>query len=98
MSGERLLYTRAARVGLDMLPVELRMHLETHLENLTLLLEATPERLPEMLDRLDDGFVTAVQGVRVLFTLDTSARSILVHGLESSPDAARGSAEAGATR
>jgi hypothetical protein len=72
MSRDRLLYTRAAKVRLDMLPVEVRV-----------LMEATPERLPTMLERSEDGFVTTAQGVRVLFTLDTSARTLLVHRVES---------------
>lgn len=94
MSRDRLLYTRAAKVRIDMLPVEVRVHLETHLENLALLMEATPERLPTMLERGEDGFITTVQGVRVLFTVDTSARSLLVHRVESFPGAARGAAAA----
>jgi hypothetical protein len=94
MSRDRLLYTRAAKVRIDMLPVEVRVHLETHLENLALLTEATPDRLPAMLERGEDGFFTAVQGVRVHLTVDTAARTILIHRIESFPKASRGAAAA----
>jgi len=89
MAHDRLLYTRAAKVRLDQLPVEARVHLETHLENLSLFLEAAPDRLPGMLDRIEDGFVTTVQDVRVLFTVDTSARTLLVHRVEASSPLSR---------
>lgn len=92
MSLERLHYTRAAKARISLLSVEVRVHLETHLENLALVLEATPDRLPTLLKRSEDGFVTTVQGVRVLFTVDTSARSLLVHRVESFPEPVRGSA------
>jgi hypothetical protein len=85
MSRDRLLYTRAAKVRIELLPVEVRVHLETHLENLALLMEATPEWLPSLLERIEDGFVTTVQGARVLFTVDTSARSLFVYRVESFP-------------
>jgi hypothetical protein len=65
-----------------MLPAEVRVHLETHLENLALLMEATPERLTSLLERAEDGFVTTVQGARVLLSVDTSARTLLVYGVE----------------
>lgn len=93
MSRDRLLYTRAAKVRLDLLPAEVRVHLETHLENLALLTETMPDRLPVMLERGEDGFVTMVQGIRVYLTVDTSARSILIHRIESFPRAARGAAD-----
>jgi hypothetical protein len=92
MIRDRLLYTRAAKVRIDMLPVEVRVHVETHLENLALLMEAAPERLPTMLVRGEEGFVTTVQGVRARFTVDTSARSLLVHCIESFPGTSQGAA------
>jgi hypothetical protein len=88
MAHERLHYTRAAKVRLELLPAEVRVHLETHLENLALLLEATPQLLPGIVERFEDCFVTGVQEVRALFTLDTSARTLLVHRVESSAEAA----------
>ena len=83
MRRDRIFYTRTAKGGLDLLPVEARMHLETHLGNLTLVLEATPERLPQLLAHVEGAFVTTVQGARALFTVDTSARSLLVHRVEA---------------
>ena len=82
MRHRRLLYTRAARARLQLLPAELRLHVETHLENLALLVEATsPERLALVLTRDEDGFVTGVRGVQVHFVLHTLARTVLVHRL-----------------
>jgi hypothetical protein len=95
MSRVRLHYTRAATARISLLPVEVRMHLETHLENLALLLEATPERLPTLLERTGDEFVTTVQAVRVLFTVDTFSRSLLVHRVESFPERVRRAAADG---
>ncbi|WP_224248628.1 hypothetical protein [Hyalangium gracile] len=88
MRHPRLLYTRAASRRFQVLPPELRVHLETHLENLALLVRASsPERLPRLLAREEDGFVTAVRGMRVHFVVDATARTLLIHRLEApTPD------------
>lgn len=86
MRNQRLLYTRAARVRLQELPAELRLHVETHLENLALLAEATStERLSSMLRRDEEGFVTVVRGLQVHFVLNAVARTLLVHRLVQAP-------------
>jgi GTP cyclohydrolase FolE2 len=86
MGNEQLQYTRAAQRQLQALPAEVRLHLETHLENLALLIEATsPERLLQLLARDEEGFVTSVQGARVHFVVNAAARSVLVHRLEQLP-------------
>lgn len=84
--GHELQYTRAAQRRLQVLPAEVRLHLETHLENLALLIEATsPERLLQLLARDEEGFVTSVQGARVHFVVNAAARTLLVHRLEMLP-------------
>ncbi len=86
MGQGQLQYTRAARVRLRGLPAEVRLHLETHLENLALLIGATsPERLLQILTRDEEGFVTLVQGARVHFVVNAAARSLLVHRIELPP-------------
>lgn len=87
MSSDRLFYTRAARVRISMLPVEIRVHLDLHLENLAIVIEAMPERLPPMLERVEGGFATTVHGMRVLLTVDTGARSLFVHAVAPFPEA-----------
>ena len=64
------------------------MHLETHLENLTLLMgSAVPlAQFLARLEREEDGFVTTVEGVRVSFALDTVLRVLLVHYIEPLAD------------
>ena len=72
----RLHYTRAARTRLQMLPPEVRLNLENHLENISELVRVLPpERLLQFLARGEEGFVTAVEGVRVLFVVDATAGS-----------------------
>ncbi len=91
MGYEQLQYTRAARVRLQMLPVEARLYLETHLENLALLIEAvSPERLLQLLARDEEGFVTTVHGAQVHFVVNAAARTLLVHriGLPSVDESA----------
>jgi hypothetical protein len=84
---ERLLYTRAARTRLHALPAEVRLHLETHMANLALLIEGlAPERLPELLAHEDEGFVTLVPGARVRFVVAPAARALLVHRIEVLPE------------
>jgi hypothetical protein len=86
MGQAQLQYTRAARKRLKALPAEVRLHLETHLENLALLIGATsPERLPQLLAREEEGFVTAMQGARVHFVVNAAARTLLVHRIELPP-------------
>ncbi|MDY7229757.1 hypothetical protein [Hyalangium rubrum] len=91
MGHERMMYTRSAKSRLRTLPVEVRVHLETHLANLALLVEAMPpERLPELLPRTEEGFVTTMQETRVLFTVNTAGRTMLVHRIELLTEAQRG--------
>ncbi|WP_163993146.1 hypothetical protein [Pyxidicoccus caerfyrddinensis] len=77
----RLFFSRRAERQLQRLPGEVRVHLETHLENLALLMgSAVP--LGQILDRMErdeEGFVTTVEGVRLSFALDTVLRVLLVH-------------------
>jgi hypothetical protein len=95
MGQGQLQYTRAARVRLQVLPAEARLYLETHLENLALLIESvSPERLLQLLARDEEGFVTSVQGTRVHFVVNAAARTLLVHRIElpvDGPPAAVGS-------
>lgn len=86
MGHEQLQYTRAAQRRLQMLPAEVRVHLETHLENLALLIGATsPGRLLELLARDEEGFVTSVEGAQVHFVVNAAACTVLVHRLELLP-------------
>jgi hypothetical protein len=84
MRHARLHFTRAARARLQTLPPEVRLDLENHLENLALLVRASPpQRLPQLLARGDEGFVTAVKGVRALFVVDATVRTLLIHRIEA---------------
>ena len=86
MRHARLHYTRAARTRLQALPPEVRLDLETHLENLAVLVrESPPQRLLQLLARGEEGFVTAVKGVRVLFVVDATVRTLLIHRIEALP-------------
>lgn len=85
MSRERLLYTRAAKVRIQALPAVVQMDLETHLENLALLMETSPQLLPSVLERHEDHFVTAIQEIRVRFTVNASTGSMLVHAVDAKP-------------
>ena len=86
MRNQRLLYTRAARTRLHGLPHELRLHVETHLENLALLAAATsPEQLSSVLTRTEEGFVTEVKGVQVHFVMNAVGRTLLVYRLLQEP-------------
>jgi GTP cyclohydrolase FolE2 len=81
---ERILYSRAAKGRLRALPLEVQLDLETHLENLALVVESLPpERLPQLLSRNEEGFVTEVKGARVFFVVDTVGRAVLVYRIEA---------------
>lgn len=64
-----------------MLPGEARLHLETHLENLALVMRsaASMEQFLSRLERTEDGFVMRVDGLEVSLALDTALRVLLVH-------------------
>jgi hypothetical protein len=82
----RLLYTRAARVRLQALPAEVRLHLETHMENLALLIEGlSPESHPQLLAHEEESFVTHVPGARVRFVIAPAAHTLLIHRIEVLP-------------
>jgi hypothetical protein len=79
----RLFFSRRAERQLRRLPGEVRVHVETHLENLVLLLGSAVS-LAQVLSRLErgeEGFVTTVEGVRIGFALDTVLRVLLVHNI-----------------
>lgn len=80
----RLFFSRRAERQLQRLPGELRVHIETHLENLALLLgSAVPlSQILARMERDEEGFVTTVEGVRLSFALDTVLRVLLVHCIE----------------
>lgn len=86
MPCHRPFYSRRAERQLRGLTGELRLQVETHMENLSLLLgslTSMDQALPRL--RRDDegeGFVTDVEGTRVFFTLDAAMRVLLVHGVE----------------
>jgi hypothetical protein len=97
MGKEQLQYTRAAQRRLKTLPAEVRLHLETHLENLTHLIGATsPERLLQLLARDEEGFVSSVQEARVHFVVNAATCTVLVHRLELLPVNERPAAAAAA--
>ncbi len=88
----RLFYSRRAERQPRRLPGEVRLHVETHLENLTLLLgsRGRVERVVAQLERSEEGFVSTVEGTRVSFTLDTALRAVFVdsvvpEGLQDRP-------------
>lgn len=86
MGKDQLQYTRAAHRRLHALPAEVRLHLDTHLENLVLLIGSTsPKRLLQLLARDEEGFVTSVEGARVHFVVNAAARTVLIHRLELLP-------------
>jgi hypothetical protein len=76
----RLFYSRRAERQLRRLPGVMRLHVDTHLENLTMLLGSMGrvERMIAQLERTEEGFVSTVEGVRISFTLDTALRAVFV--------------------
>ena len=93
----RLFFSRRAERQLQRLPGEVRVHVETHLENLALMLRSTLplSQLLSRLEREEDGFVTTVEGKRVSFALDTVLRVLLVHCIEPVADETRAPGVAG---
>jgi mRNA-degrading endonuclease RelE of RelBE toxin-antitoxin system len=87
----RLFYSRRAERQLRRLPGEVRLHVETHLENVTLLLGSLGrvERMISQLERTEDGFVSTVEGFRVSFTLDTALRAVFVDSVISAEQEGR---------
>lgn len=77
----RLFYSRRAERQLQRLPGEVRLHLETHLENFALVMRSAVSLEPILsrLQRTEDGFVMTVEGLEVSFALDTALRVLLVH-------------------
>jgi hypothetical protein len=67
------------------------MYLETHLENLAVLMGSAVPLSPvlERLERTEEGFVSTVHGIRVSFALDTFLRVLLVHAIEPAAEAER---------
>ncbi len=84
----RLFFSRRAERQLQRLPGQVRLHVETHLENLVLMMRSTLPltQLLSRLEREEDGFITTVEGMRVSFALDTVLRVILVHCIEPMPE------------
>lgn len=87
----RLFFSRRAERQLQRLSGEVRVHLETHLENLALLMGSAVPLSPvlERLERTEEGFVSTVEGVRVSFALDTFLRVLLVHSIEPAVEESR---------
>ncbi len=76
----RLFYSRRAERQLRRLPGVVRLHVETHVENLSMLLGSLGrvERMISQLERTEEGFTSTVEGVRITFTLDTALRAVFV--------------------
>lgn len=76
----RIFFSRRAERQLQRLPGGVRLDVETHLENLTLLLGSLGrvERVIAQLERSEDGFVSTVEGAQISFTLDTALRAVFV--------------------
>ncbi|MCP3139775.1 hypothetical protein [Pyxidicoccus xibeiensis] len=83
MRRSRIFIAQSAEFQLKRLPQDSRLHIETHLENLVLVLEQdAPEAVLARLPREDEGFTTNVGGVRIYFSVDTSLRALTVQRLE----------------
>ncbi|MFP2907252.1 hypothetical protein ACLESD_19830 [Pyxidicoccus sp. 3LFB2] len=79
----RIFIAQSAEFQLKRLPEDMRLHIETHLENLVMVLEQdAPEALLTRLAREDDGFVANVGTTRIYFSVDTSLRALTVQRLE----------------
>ncbi|MFP2926553.1 hypothetical protein ACLESO_15290 [Pyxidicoccus sp. 3LG] len=80
----RLFFSKRAERQRQRLPREVRVHVETHLENLALLLDSGMplSRVLARLERTDDGFVSKVEGARLSLALDTATRIVLVVSVE----------------
>jgi mRNA-degrading endonuclease RelE of RelBE toxin-antitoxin system len=83
MRRSRIFIARSAESQLKRLPEDVRLHIETHLENLVMVLEQEPpEALLTRMTREDEGFVANVGTTRILFSVDTSLRALTVQRLE----------------
>jgi hypothetical protein len=70
-----------------------RVYLEAYLENLDHLMTTAPrEHLVARLVREDDGFVGAVEGATVFFTVDINVRTVFIRRVELLPAFERQSA------
>lgn len=79
----RIFIAHSADTQLKRLPEDMRLHIETHLENLVMVLEQEqPEALLTRMTREDDGFVAQVGTTRILFSVDTSLCALTVQRLE----------------
>lgn len=79
----RIFIAQSAEFQLKRLPEDVRLHIETHLENLEMALEQTaPEQLLTRLQREDDGFIANVGAALIYFSVDTSLRALTVQRLE----------------
>lgn len=79
----RIFIAQSAEFQLKRLPEDVRLHIETHLENLALVLEQdAPEALLARLPREDEGFVADVGGALIYFSVDTTLRALTVQRLE----------------
>ncbi len=79
----RIFIAQSAEFQLKRMPRDMQLHIETHLENLVMVLEQeAPEALLTRLTREDEGFVANVGATRILFSVDTSLRALTVQRLE----------------
>lgn len=79
----RIFISQAAEFRLKRLPEDMRLHIETHLENLAMVLEQdAPEVLLARLPRADEGFVATVGDAVVLFSVDTTLRALTVQRID----------------
>ncbi|WP_164017674.1 hypothetical protein [Pyxidicoccus trucidator] len=79
----RIFIAQSAEFQLKRLPEDMRLHVETHLENLVMVLEQEPpEALLTRMTREDDGFIANVGATRIFFSVDTSLRALTVQRLE----------------
>jgi hypothetical protein len=79
----RIFIAQSAEFQLKRLPEDVRLHIETHLENLASALEqGAPEQLLARLQRVEDGFVANVGAALIFFSVDANLRALTVQRLE----------------
>jgi hypothetical protein len=90
----RIYISQSAEFQLKRLPEDVRLHIETHLENLASVLEQdAPEVLLARLPRAEDGFLASAGGASIHFSVDTTIRALTVQRIEMQEPQREGSSQ-----
>ena len=85
MELKRIFLPEMVAKQLQVLPADTRFHVEAYLENLDVHMATVPhEHFVTRLERFEDGFLAAVQGADIFFTVDVGLRSAFIRRISMS--------------